>query len=134
MAAARKENLLMVTNLDPTALTEPQTCPAVGYQSASICVPVTVTPYAQTGATLTKCCGSPVITQGRDICGGIRNGSCFFTITQDICVAVPVEFGAVATVDDSFVSCNGASETDICTGCDTAPLPLEGADTAASQL
>ena len=54
--------------------------------------------------------------------------------TINICVAVPVEFGAGATVGDSFVSCNGASETDICTGCDSAPLPLEGADTAASQL
>lgn len=28
-------------------LNETQTCPAVGYQSASICVPVTVTPFAQ---------------------------------------------------------------------------------------
>ena len=26
-----------------------QTCPAVGYQSASVCVPVTVTPFAQAG-------------------------------------------------------------------------------------
>lgn len=35
--------------------TEDQTYPAVGYQSASICVPVTVTPFANTGATRTKC-------------------------------------------------------------------------------
>ena len=44
-------------NLNSEVLTEPQTCPAVGYQSASICVPVTVTPFAQTGITTTKCCG-----------------------------------------------------------------------------
>ena len=93
-----------MTNLDPNALMENQTCPAIGYQSASICVPVTVTPYAQTGVTTTKCCGTPVVTPGIAVCGGIKNGSCAFTITQDICVAVPVEFGAVATVGDSFVS------------------------------
>lgn len=112
----------MVTNMNANALTEPQTCPAVGYQSASICVPVTVTPFAQTGITTTKCCGTPVVTPGRDICGGMRNGSCFFTISQDICVAVPVEFGAVATVGDTFVSCNGASESDICTTCEQLPV------------
>lgn len=96
---------------------ETQACPAVGYQSASICVPVTVTPFAQTGATVTKCCGNPVVTSGRDICGGVRNGACVFTISQDICVAVPVEFGAVATVGDTFVSCGDTSADDICTNC-----------------
>ena len=50
-----------------------QTCPAVGYQSASVCVPVTVTPFAQAGATTTKCCGSPVVTPGRVTCEGIRS-------------------------------------------------------------
>lgn len=102
-------------------LNETQTCPAVGYQSASICVPVTVTPFAQAGVTSTRCCGTPVVTPGRDVCAGVRNGACFFTITQDICVTVPVEFGAVATVGDSFVSCNGASDQDICTSCDILP-------------
>ena len=61
-----------------------QTCPAVGYQSASVCVPVTVTPFAQAGATTTKCCGSPVVTPGRVTCEGIRSGACEFTISQDI--------------------------------------------------
>lgn len=114
----------MVNEFNAEPLTEAQTCPTVGYQSASICVPVTVTPFAQTGVTVTKCCGDPVVTPGREVCGGIKNGSCFFTITQDICVAVPVEFGAVATVGDSYVNCNGASEKDICTDCeDIKPLP-----------
>lgn len=78
---------------------------------------MTVTPFAQSGVTTTKYCGDPVVTPGREVCGGVKNGSCFFTITQDICVAVPVEFGAVATEGDSYVNCNGASEQDICTDC-----------------
>lgn len=111
----------MPPTVNPEVLGETQTCPAVGYQSASICVPVTVTPFAQTGMTATKCCGTPVVTPGREVCNGMKNGSCVFTITQDICVAVPVEFGAVATVGDTYVSCNEVSDNDICTGCDQMP-------------
>lgn len=110
-----------MVNANSNLLDETQTCPAIGYQSASICVPVTVTPFAQAGTTITKCCGSPVVIPGREVCGGVKNGSCVFTISQDICVAVPVEFGAVATVGDSFVSCNGVSEEDICTSCEKLP-------------
>ena len=98
-------------------LTDNQTCPAVGYQSASICVPVTVTPFAKTGHTYTKCCGEPVVIPGKISCDGEKNGACVFTLALDICVAVPVEFGAVAEVGDTFVSCNVASAEDICTGC-----------------
>ena len=86
----------MLTNLDPQALDQAQTCPAVGYQTASVCVPVTVTPFAQTGITVTRCCGTPVVTPGVNVCPGVKNGACFFTISQDVCVAVPVDFGAVA--------------------------------------
>lgn len=41
---------------------ENQTCPTVGYQAASICVPVTVAPYANASATVgeafVECLGS----------------------------------------------------------------------------
>lgn len=60
--------------LNQEMLSEYQTCPTVGYQSASICV------------------------------------------------AVPVEFGAVASVGDSYVSCNGSSNQDICTDCASVPV------------
>jgi hypothetical protein len=97
--------------------TEDQTCPTIGYQSASLCVPVTVTPFAQAQATVTKCCGTPVVTSGINTCGGTKNGTCLFTISQDICISVPVAFGAAATVGDVYVTCNGASADDICTDC-----------------
>ncbi|MEG1917744.1 MAG: hypothetical protein RRY95_02320 [Oscillospiraceae bacterium] len=108
-----------------TPVLEPQTCPAIGYQSANICVPVTVTPFASAGTTVTKCCGSPVVMPGKAACGGIKNGTCTFTISQGICVAVPVDFGATASVGESFVDCSDASAEDICTNCKTIPeLPL----------
>ena len=104
---------MLPTNTTST-MAEDMTCPAVGYQSASVCVPITVT----------KCCGNPVVTPGRDICGGLKNGSCFFTISQDICVAVPVDFGAIATVGDTYVACNDASNEDICSACGTVVPPV----------
>ncbi|MEG1752162.1 MAG: hypothetical protein RR140_03490 [Clostridia bacterium] len=108
----------MAENINKEVTAENQTCPAVGYQSATICVPVTITPFAKTGITVTKCCGNATVLPGRNTCGGIKNGICAFTISQNICVEVPVDFGATATVGDTFVSCNGASSEDICTNCD----------------
>ena len=104
-----------VTQIGTGDLPTDQTCPTVGYQSASVCVPVTVTPFAETGATVTKCCGDPVVTSGRTPCGGTKNGTCAFTISQNICVAVPVSFGAVAEVGDTYVTCNGSSAEEIST-------------------
>ena len=42
-----------------------QTCPSVAYQMSTVCVPVTVTPFARAGATVTKCCGATVVTPGK---------------------------------------------------------------------
>lgn len=93
------------------------TCPAVGYQTANVCVPVTITPFASKSATSTKCCGDPVVKEGTAVCGGVKNGSCTFTVSQKICVAVPVEFGATAVVGDPYVDCMEASSGNICTRC-----------------
>ena len=98
-------------------INENQTCPTVAYQLSSVCVPVSVTPFAKAGTTVTKCCTKPTVTEGIYTCNGIKNGQCVFTISQDICVEVPVEFGAVASVGDTYVACNGASADDICTEC-----------------
>ena len=89
----------------------------VGYQQASVCVPVTVTPFAITQPTTTTLCGDAVVTPNSVKCPGKKNDSCTFTISQVICVAVPVEFGATATPGDTYVECIDASAEDICTGC-----------------
>lgn len=113
-------------------LTEDQTCPSVAYQMSSVCVPVTVTPYAKTGLTVTKCCGNAVVSPGMALCNGVKNGSCVFTISQNICVAVPVEFGATAQVGDAYVNCNGATAEDICTDCAQAPVQPAVPDTTVT--
>lgn len=94
-----------------------ETCPATGYQAASVCVPVTIRPFATPGTTITYCCGAPVITPGTIECPGTVNGSCTFTITQNICTAVPVEFGATSRIGNLYVLCGETSGDDICTDC-----------------
>lgn len=90
-------------------------CPVVGYQRSTVCVPVTVTPFAHVGTPVVSCCGTPVITAG-DTCPR-SDGICHFTISQDICVAVPVEFGARAVAGTPSVQCGEASSQNICTNC-----------------
>ena len=94
-----------------------RTCPATGFQRVRVCVPVTVAPFATPMPTRTKCCGDPVVTSGDKACEGKKNGVCVFTISQSLCIEVPIEFGATATPGDTFVECAGASDRDICTGC-----------------
>jgi len=94
-----------------------QACETVGYQPSAVCVPVTVTPFAITGETTTFCCGEPTVSPSTTQCGGIENGSCFFTITQNICVSIPVEFGATATVGDPSVQCGEATSENVCINC-----------------
>lgn len=80
-----------------------------------------MTPFARTGTPVTKCCGDPIVAPGRNTCAGTKNGACVFTITQNICVTVPVEFGATAVPGDTYVSCTGASADDVCTDCGEEP-------------
>ncbi len=101
-----------------TALVENnETCPAIGYQAVNVNVPVTVRPFAKTGSTVTRCCGAPIVKSGKSIGQGTKNGICNFSIGQNIVVAIPVAFGAEATVGDTYVDCLGASAEEI--DCDT---------------
>jgi hypothetical protein len=102
---------------------ENQTCPATAYQSATVCVPVRVRPYAIAGIPTTICCGEPIVTNEGATCAGTLNGRCSFTLTQDICIEVPVEFGARSRVGRPFVECGEVSNEDICTDCDEIPVP-----------
>jgi len=108
---------MSTTNIEPM---QAITCPATGYQSSSICVPVIVTPFAIPGITTTVCCGPPVITPGIAECPGVVNGNCSFTITQNLCTTVPIEFGANAVTGNPSVICGVTTDNDICTNCGTA--------------
>lgn len=62
---------------------------------------------------------------------GSKERLCSFTLSQNVCVAVPVDFGATATVGGAYVECLGASAEDICTACDILPEVSPLADVKA---
>ena len=85
-------------------------CDSVFYQKETVCVPVTVTPFANPGTIRTTCCGDPIVRTGTDsACQGSRT-SCSFTITQSLCIEIPISFGAVVETGDAVVQCGGVSE------------------------
>jgi hypothetical protein len=91
---------------------EKDTCPAYVYQEASVCVPVEVVPFAKPGVVKTFCKGDPIISCGCVECPGIVNNKCHFTITQKVCVKVPVEVGAHTLVGNPHIQCEKASGED----------------------
>lgn len=89
----------------------PVACSNVFYQTDLVSVPVKVKPFAKAGPSTIVCCGSPVITPG-NACQGETDKICEFTITQKICVKLPLRFGATVSIDRAKVQCGGISETE----------------------
>jgi hypothetical protein len=95
--------------------TEPG-CTVNGQQLIDVRVPVTVKPFATIGTIVTRCCGEATITPGIDIDEGIIDGECNFTISQRLCVEVPVDFGADVEPGDTYVTCTGEDCSDCVSG------------------
>jgi hypothetical protein len=72
-------------------------------QFANVCVPVTIRPFAFAGEATTICCGEPMI--GNLPCPGTPGGVCEFTVSQLICIEVPISFGAHACTGRTSVDC-----------------------------
>lgn len=83
-------------------------CESLFNHKETICVPVTVTPFARPGTARTICCGKPaIITEAS--CYGERT-SCSFTVSQDLCIELPITFGAHVETGTISVQCDGISE------------------------
>lgn len=83
-------------------------CESVFYQKETVCVPVRVTPFAEPGTAKAVCCGEPVVRPGGQ-CSGNQT-SCSFTITQSLCVEIPISFGAEIETGTAVVQCGDVSE------------------------
>lgn len=95
------------------------TCETAAYQPLSVSVPVTVEPFVSEGEATTFCCGDPTVIREPARCDCIDDNTCTFVITQNLCVKVPVTFGANALVGSAIVQCGEATGEDVCTGCGT---------------
>lgn len=80
-----------------------QTCNTKAFQPVNVCVPITVKPFVSIGHVTTICCGPAIISHRP--CRGVPGGSCTFTVSQSICVEVPLNFGANVTKGNLFVDC-----------------------------
>lgn len=86
-------------------------CDTTFFQIETVCVPVTVTPFATPGEATTTCCGDPIVNpDGR--CTGEKK-SCSFTIKQRLCIEIPITFGAVIETGEAVVQC-GEVTTEPC--------------------
>lgn len=83
-------------------------CDRTFFQTETVCVPVTVTPFATPGDARTICCGNPVVTPNGQ-CSGNRT-FCSFTIKQKLCIEIPIAFGAVIETGTAVVECGEVSE------------------------
>lgn len=92
-----------------TDLADP--CPATVHETVCIQARVTITPAVTVGTVSTRCVGSPVI----GACTGTPSptNTCTFTVSQSICVQVPLTFSADATAAPTGIVC-GTPETGLC--------------------
>lgn len=89
-----------------------ESCESTFYQKETVCVPVTVSPFAHPGTARTICCGDPVIHTGPQ-CPGSKT-SCTFTVTQSLCIQIPIAFGAVIeTGEASETPCDCSDEPSV---------------------
>lgn len=83
-----------------------ETCPAngcgrVGTQCVNISAPMTLTPTAAVGTVSVTCQGTPSIT-----CVANADGtSCTLTLTQQVCVSVPVRYGVAMAAGEATIGC-----------------------------
>lgn len=94
----------------------PQGCERTLFQEADVCTVVTVEPDASCGPVTACCIGDPVLAMG-NLCLG--EPSCTFTVTQQLCLTIPITFNAVGECSDFAIGCQPPSLTDCtpeCTG------------------
>lgn len=85
-------------------------CESTFYQTETVCVPVTVTPFATPGTAKANCCGRATVNPDSE-CPG-TNKSCSFTIRQKLCIEIPISFGAVIETGCAVVQCGEVSEVE----------------------
>ena len=88
--------------------------PILPYQAEDNCpvdivAPFALTPTASVGTVTVACQGSPSITCVTDASGSC----CTVTMTQQICVSVPIRYGVNLTAGEPTISCADNS----CIGC-----------------
>ena len=91
--------------VDAAALAAPVLCPATVHETVCVQASVTITPEVTVGEIESFCVGGPVI----GACPGTPETECTFTISQNICVQIPLNFSANAVATPSGMVCGTPS-------------------------
>ena len=116
---------ISLDGLDICGPVEAAPVPAVtAYYRAQVCAPVRLTPGAAVGTPQVTPCGEPEIVPG-NACGaeegGADGGFCGFTVRQQLCVSVPLEFGVTAEAGEVSTECLAAGGEEACADCGEEP-------------
>ena len=96
------------TILTSTCLTPPSTgCSKSGTQCVDVSKKVVLMPTATVGTITTSCQGSPTVTCVTNAEGTAST----VTLTQRVCVSIPVTFGVTKEDGDASIMCAGTDET-----------------------
>ena len=82
-------------------LQAPTECPAIVNETVCVQADVTITPSVVVGTIESFCVGEPVI----GACPGTPVAECTFTVSQNICVQIPLTFSAVAAAVPTGIVC-----------------------------
>ncbi|MGI5921507.1 MAG: hypothetical protein ACOX6I_07200 [Syntrophomonadaceae bacterium] len=96
-------------------ITDDNTCTRTVHQKTMVNVPIAIKPFSFTGPTSTVCSSDPVIRNIRWT--ETKEQVCYVTVSQEICVEIPLHFGAKAHVGPSWVECDKPS-ADSCEDCE----------------
>ena len=81
-------------------------CNKVGMQCVGVSQSLTLTPTAMVGTAVVTCQGSPRVS-----CETAADGkTCLVTVTQRVCVTVPIRFGTTVEPHDPTIACAGAAD------------------------
>lgn len=76
-------------------------CPTIVHETVCVEADVTITPNVEVGQIQSFCVDGPMI----GACPGTPSRVCTFTVSQRICVQVPLTFSATATAVPSGIVC-----------------------------
>lgn len=83
-------------------------CNKVSTQCVDVTAPVILCPTAVMGSPTVTCQGSPTVT-----CTTNADGTmCTVTLTQQVCVSIPVRYGVTMSTRDPTIAC-----ADNCSSC-----------------
>lgn len=76
-------------------------CGRIGTQCVNVSAAMTMTPVAAVGTIAVTCQGLPTIA-----CVPAEDGSfCTLTMTQQVCVSVPIRYGVTLTSGETTIGC-----------------------------